>query len=837
MLRRVDVNSIHPILSVEDGYVISRSGEISVLYEVQWGEVFCVSESQYANLHETWIKAIRLLPRPCVVHKQDFYFYDKFSADLTDVDDYFEIANKRNFKERPYLAHKSYVYLTLTTLRRIQRKNVIPLFLDKHAFFSPEDKKLLEKFLTACSQIESLINNTDGISMKRLTKDDIIGYRDAEGLHLGLYDRHFTLGDSGLKDVFFDERPSDYFRMGDELVSIQAVSRLDDLPSVVEPVSVSPSFSTDNNDVLLSSTFSLGLGLSIPHIHNQYIFLDTEEEELKAVRTKVKRFNLFASLSATSARDRDLCEDYLDSVVNGGMIPARIHTNIVTWARTIEQLKENQNEILTRCQQADMHCRNVSLYAPHLFWGQIPGNPCDVPLSETAITGLHQGISLWTMETNYRSSTSPFGITLCDRLTGYPVHVDISDQPLKEKITTNRNKLILGPSGSGKSFICNHIMRQYYEQGAHIVIIDIGNSYEMVCKHINNKTEGKDGILFTYSEGSPISFNPFYVEDKTFDDEKITSISSIIFSIWKGKSESVSRTEEKEVDQSIRDFITKKILPSEGNNFSFNDYYEFLINEYSKDLQERFPPVPLSEFNINNLINILRPFYKGGQYDYLLNNDAQIDLLSKRFVIFEIEAVKDNALLFPLITIIVMETYLRKVKRLGNIRKVLVIEEAWKAIMQDNFATYIKDMYKTVRKHFGEAIVVTQELGDLLGNAIVKESIVTQSDCKILLDHAKYRNNFYEYQQFLGLSDTQVSQIMSINVNNTTKGRNPYKEVFIGLGADHGAVYAVEVSPEEAFAYNTDAEVKYALKEKMNQDSLSVTQAISYFANKKKKGG
>lgn len=96
---------------------------------------------------------------------------------------------------------------------------------------------------------------------------------------------------------------------------------------------------------------------------------------------------------------------------------------------------------------------------------------------------------------------------MVDRLTGKPLHLDISDLPMKKGVITNRNKFILGPSGSGKSFFTNHLTRQYYEQGTHIVLIDTGNSYQGLCEMIRRKTAGEDGIYFTYTDETPIAFN------------------------------------------------------------------------------------------------------------------------------------------------------------------------------------------------------------------------------------------------------------------------------------------------------------------------------------------
>lgn len=164
--------------------------------------------------------------------------------------------------------------------------------------------------------------------------------------------------------------------------------------------------------------------------------------------------------------------------------------------------------------------------------------------------------------------------------------------------------------------------------------------------------------------------------------------------------------------------------------------------------------------------------------------------------------MKDNKELFPVVTIVLMEVFINKMRRLKGIRKMLIIEEAWKALASNNMASYLQYMYKTVRKHFGEVVTVSQEVQDIISSPIVKEAIINNSDCKILLDQRKFMNRFDSIQTLLGLTNKEKSQILSINMSNHP-GR-VYKEVWIGLGGVQSAVYATEVSRQEYLAYTTE---------------------------------
>jgi conjugation system TraG family ATPase len=334
-----------------------------------------------------------------------------------------------------------------------------------------------------------------------------------------------------------------------------------------------------------------------------------------------------------------------------------------------------------------------------------------------------------------------------------------------------------------------------------VVLVDTGNSYQGLCNLINRKTKGEDGIYFTYTEENPISFNPFFTDDYKFDVEKKDSIKTLLLTLWKSEDDKTSKTENGELGSAVNAYI-RRIQTDKSVIPCFNTFYEFMRDDYRQELDQREIKVKKVDFNINNLLTTLRQYYKGGRYDFLLNSDKGIDLLSKRFIVFEIDSIKENKELFPVVTIIIMEAFINKMRRLKGVRKQLIIEEAWKAIASANMAEYLKYMYKTVRKYYGEAIVVTQEVDDIISSPVVKESIINNSDCKILLDQRKYMNKFDSIQNLLGLTEKEKAQILSINMDNHPSRR--YKEVWIGLGGVQSAVYATEVSAEEYMTYTTE---------------------------------
>ena len=587
--------------------------------------------------------------------------------------------------------------------------------------------------------------------------------------------------------------------------------------------------STDRSDCRLSFAAPVGLLLSCNHIYSQYVFIDSAQEILQMMEKNSRNMLSLSKYSRSNAVNQEWTEMYLDEAHAKGLLPVRCHCNVIAWAEDADEFRRIRND--TGSQLAMMECtpRYNTVDTPVLYWAGIPGNAGDFPAEESFYTFLEQAVCLFAGETNYRNSPSPFGIRMADRQNGIPVHVDISDLPMKRGIITNRNKFILGPSGSGKSFFTNHLVRNYYEQGTHILLVDTGNSYQGLCRMIHDRTRGEDGIYITYEEDNPISFNPFYTDSGQFDVEKRESIKTLILTLWKREDEAPTRAEEVALSGAVNAYI-RKISGDRSVRPDFNGFYEFVSVDYRRMIEEK--RVREKDFDIDGFLNVLEPFYRGGDYDFLLNSDKELDLTNKRFIVFELDNIGSNKVLLPVVTLIIMETFIAKMRRLKGVRKMILIEECWKALMSANMSEYIKYLFKTVRKYFGEAVVVTQEVDDIISSPIVKEAIINNSDCKILLDQRKYMNKFEHIQRLLGLTDKEKGQILSINQANHP-GRS-YREVWIGLGGTHSAVYATEVSEEEYFTFSTEESEKLEVQRLAEESGGDLEAAVRRMAEKRR---
>lgn len=820
------LESKFPLLAVENNCIISKDADITACFEVHLPELFTVASVEYEAIHAAWHKAIKTLPDYTVIHKQDWYLKENYTPDLGQEDQSFLAKSyQRHFNERPFLNHYCYLFLTKTTKERMRMQSNFSS-LCKGTLIPKEirDRDTIHRFMESVAQFERIVNDSGFITIKRLTEDNIIGTGESQGL----LEQYLTLSkDAGIpmQDISLG---AEEVRIGNNRLCMHTLSDTDDLPGTVSANTRFEKLSTDRSDCRLSFAAPAGLLLSCNHIYNQYLFLDNSEANLQKFEKSARNMHSLARYSRANQINKEWIEKYLNEAHSFGLSSIRAHFNIMAWSDDPVELKQIKNDCGSALALMECKPRHNTTDVATLYWAGMPGNAGDFPSEESFYTFIEPALCFFSEETNYQNSPSHFGIKLSDRLTGRPIHVDISDLPMKKGIITNRNKFLIGPSGSGKSFVSNHLQRQYYEQEAHILLVDTGNSYQGLCNLINSKTKGEDGIYFTYTEENPIAFNPFYTDDLVFDIEKRESIKTLIMTLWKRDDEPPTRSEEVALSNAVSGYI--EIIKQADSSPSFNGFYEYVGSDYRMILEEK--KVREKDFDIANFLNVLEPYYKGGEYDYLLNSDQQLDLLSKRFIVFEIDAIKDHKTLFPVVTIIIMEVFINKMRRLKGIRKVILIEEAWKAIAKAGMAEYIKYLYKTVRKFFGEAIVVTQEVDDIIQSEIVKESIINNSDCKILLDQRKYMHKFDDIQKMLGLTDKEKAQVLSINMNND-RSRN-YKEVWIGLGGTHSAVYATEVSTEEYLAYTTEEVEKMEVMQLADELDGNVELAIKHIASQRR---
>ncbi|MGJ1327405.1 TraG family conjugative transposon ATPase [Sphingobacterium multivorum] len=794
------LEEILPIMEIQHDCIISKQGDVTVVFKAELPEIFTLSDQEYEAFHQAWVKSLKVLPKYCVMHKQDWFLDSRYKANFEAEDTSFlSRSSERFFNERPYLDHSCYIMLTKKPAGRktasslfsnLLRKSIVP-----DEMLKPQ---MLQDFLDSVGQFKRIMEDSGFVTMRRL-RDSELG---SQSRKIGLIERYCFLSGKNegflMGDISFDGE----LKAGGKHFQLYTLGDAGDLPPLCGSRINYDRYSTDRTKFSVGFASTLGQLLSCDHIYNQYIFIEDAQKTIQKLESKRLRLQSLSAYSRENMIARDSTNDFLNEAISQQRLPVKAHFNVLVWTEDREQLKDLKNMVSSGLAQMDAVAKQETVGAPQIFWAGIPGNAADFPMNDSFDTFAEQAACFLNQETGYRTSLSPMGIRLGDRLTGKPVHVDISDEPIKIGICTNRNKFILGPSGSGKSFFTNHMVRSYYEQGTHIVLVDVGHSYKGLCDMVN-------GYYFTYSEDNPIRFNPFFIgEGDSLDTEKKESIKTLLLALWKKDDEEFKRSEYVALSNAIGSYYA--LLETNSSLFPcFDTFYEFLRDHYVDVLKG--DRVKEKDFDIDNFLYVLRPYYSGGEFDYLLNATENLNLLQERFIVFELDQIKDHPILFPVVTIIIMEVFINKMRKMKGIRKMILIEEAWKALMKEGFAEYIRYLFKTVRKFFGEAIVVTQEVEDIISSPVVKQAIINNSDCKILLDQSKYQNKFDAIQELLGLTEKEKALVLSVNKANDPTRK--YKEVFISLGGMLSKVYRTEVSPEEYLAYTTEQTEKVRLME------------------------
>lgn len=791
---RKDLNECYPLWDVEEDVLLSKQGDVTLGFQVELPELFSMDARDYETLHQSWVKAIKSLPAGCLLHKQDWFVMDKVSLPApAQTPSFLTRSSDRFFAGRPYLAQECYLYITCKPRQRraatsLWNTLLKPCLLPQQTL----DPEALSAFEQSVQQFRHELEQSGWLRLRKLTRDDYWSTAHRPGL----VERYWHLAGAQdapqIKEVTLKPK----LRVGSQATCVYTLAEGASWPARCGVSRPLEAYSSEKAPVATGLSSVLGQLLPCNHIYNQYLVLESDAQVLQGWEQQRLRLQALSQHSRENQRTYASVQAFLDEAFAEGRRPVRAHINVLCWAPTEAELQAIKPQVVAAFQRLEAVAKEETVIEAQLFWAGLPGNAAELPREETVQT-LLEPVACWLMlERSTRTSLSPVGLRLGERLTGYPLHVDLSDEPREQGHIDNRNKFIVGPSGSGKSFFTNHLVRSYYEQGAHIVLVDIGHSYAGLCELVQ-------GYYFTYTSQAPLAFNPFYGEPgQPWEPAKMELLKGLLGALWKKQHSELSPSEYTGLSSALRGYARWQaahpdVFPC------FNRFYEYLFVEYASQVKN--DPVQTQAFDLDNLLYVLRPFYQGGEFEYLLNAETQLDLVEQRLIIFELSQIQDHRILLPVVTLMIMEVFMKKLE-LQGVRKILLIEEAWKAIAREGMGEYIRYVFKTVRKSFGEAIVVTQEIDDIISSPIVKQAILANADCKILLGQFKQAPKMEQLQQLLGLTEKQKAQVMSLN--KARAAGESYKEVFISLGSEWSNVYRVQVSPTEYLCYTTEEREK-----------------------------
>ena len=887
-------------------------------------EQYSADPDNYLNFHTVLNQVVSIMGEGRIVQKLDIFSKKKYTAEPSNQ--FLQQKYSEHFDGRLFKTIETVLLFTDMVDDKLKKKN-------KHYNFSEKSyKELRDK----CQKVLMLLKQSD-------CEPRFLFEKDFEYYISSVLSMQFS------KTPVFDNIKStnEYLQIGNRFV--KNISYVDveniDLPSEIEPYSILGGNGAAAETAVDNFTFINELEDYETIVYNQIITIPPQAQQQRELDKKKKKHEGAANNSPSNAIIAEEIQTLLHNIAIDGQLVVNAHFSLLFSADSLEKMENIQSMIENKLFTKGIIVSKNAYNQLELFRSAIPGNATELREYDLFMTTSEAALCFFFKESYPVNEESNFYLRFTDR-QGVPLKVDPSDSPMKTGRINNRNKFVLGPSGSGKSFLMNNIIEQYLTYNYDVVIVDTGDSYSGTCKY-------KGGRYIQYTEEKPITMNPFLMDKKEFNIEKIEFLTNLIFLIWQGPDASMSSAQKSILDNVLMSYYHQYFNAGTGwyeskesdelllhlqkyniyvddveagleNEFSVKTYYDIigipfdatteevkvkgrkLLNLYHpdkninnpeydsenfykvyeaydtlsdeekrkvynetqliliksdeivkrpenaeewnksiryaiirkiKELEEKlavqelsfngfyeycdkFLPIYLNnkkhkiseaEFNLRTFLFVLRDFYKGGRYGTTLNESADNTLFDESFIVFEIDNVKDNPKLFPIVTLIIMDTFIQKMRLRKDRRKALIVEEAWKAIASKLMGGYILYLYKTVRKFWGEAVVVTQELDDIIGNAVVKDSIINNSDTFILLDQTKFKDNFDRIATLLSLNKVEQNKIFTINNLNNKFGRSRFKEFYLKRGSK-GEVYGNEVSLEQYLTYTTEKPEKSALE-------------------------
>ena len=821
------------------GVLYTKTGEYSAVLKIENPvQKYSADIDSYYDFTHLFTALAQTLGEGYAIHKQDIFVRKQFASEPTDGQEFLSSSYFRYFKGRPYT--DSLCYLTITQEAK------------KSRLFSFDSKKWRD-FLVKIRKVHDQLRD-GGVQARFLNKAEASEY----------VDRYFAMNfkDRTVSMTNF-KADDETVSMGDKRCKVYSLVDVDcaALPSQIRPYTNIEVNNTEMPVDLVSVVDSIPNAETV--VYNQIIFLPNQKRELSLLDKKKNRH-----ASIPNPNNQMAVEDIKrvqEVIARESKQLVYTHFNMVVAVSAGADLQKCTNHLENAFGRMGIHISKRAYNQLELFVGSFPGN-CYTLNEEydRFLTLSDAAMCLMYKERVLHSEETPLKIYYTDR-QGVPVAIDITGKEGKNKLTDNSNFFCLGPSGSGKSFHMNSVVRQLHEQGTDVVMVDTGNSYEGLCEYLGGK-------YISYTEERPITMNPFRINREEYNIEKIDFLKNLILMIWKGSDSQIPEIEFRIVEQIIIDYydayfngftrytdeqrevLLKNLFAAASRKNPNKPPREVdeMVRKQIEVLEARRAALKVSELNFNSFFDysfdrleqictendittisystystMLQPFYKGGAYEKILNENVDSALFDETFIVFEVDAIKENKKLFPIVTLIIMDVFLQKM-RIKKTRKVLVIEEAWKAIASPLMAEYIKFMYKTARKFWASVGVVTQEIQDIIGSEIVKEAIINNSDVVMLLDQSKFKERFDEIRKILGLTEVDCKKIFTINRLENKDGRSFFREVFIRRGTTSG-VYGVEEPHECYMTYTTEWAEKEALKLYKKELRCSHQEAIEAY--------
>ena len=819
--RTLDLSRCIPLALVSDGVILARDGALTIGWELHLPEMYSVTQEEYDTVTRMAASAVRSLPDWTMIHRQDIYRRRRYHCPRTGhfLDDCFS----DHFEGREYLEHRSFIWLTFNPSlegRGAAMKGALQGCATGVRYRPPRTSGLegrLREFESRAAEFVSVLGSSGGYRPRRMTTEDLEGVPGGAPGLLEEYSRWFA-GEGGYSDI--RQEGGTYLDMDTRRLFSYSFARADDLPGEVSNTMKERFLSGPDSDILLSSLSPLGSGLRFEHAVNWYCLVPPQAHALRELDRRARNMTAFSRGSSENSVHAEGIRHFIDMIHAESTACVYTHLNVLVWGPREDELSM-RGEVGAAVSSMGLTGKINTMDTPQLWLAGFPGAEMEIGEDNLMLSELESALCL-TISESFRRDVPGGALRITDRERHTPVVIDTQEAAYAARWIENYNAFILGPSGSGKSFFTAWYVRCCYDRGQHVFIIDKGGSYEGLCAVIREETGGRDGVHYTWDPDHPYSFAAFEGW-RQWDREGdggggMSFFVSLLKIIWT-PADGWDTTSDAVLFRLIGDFL--KGVPEDGDDPVFDDFLGFLSREIEPRIlrEEGTEPyrvggveVTPELFNIRSFCIALDPYAAGGRFGFLLNGRHTPDLVSSRFVVFEMDAIADmDGTLYALCTFCIIHAFERKMRSGSDVFRLLFIEEAWQAIATEGTADYLRALWKTARKYHTSATVVTQQVSDIISSPVIRDAILNNSPVKILLDQKSNAASFDEITSLLGLSPVERALVRSVGRDLPEDAS--YREVFISLGGKRFGVYALEVSPEEALVYESEKVKKRPLME------------------------
>ena len=773
-MSKINLSVNHPIVDVSNNLIIANNGNLIFCYSLQLPEVYSLSEKDFEDVHSTWFQALKSLPIGCVVHKQDVYLKKAFSSENLQSNSFLSKATHAYFKDREYMEHSCYLFFILTKNKHLNNTKYVNPFRNINKRISSDLEDELQRFRAAVYDTVSFINNSRKMTLYPIKENEIqsITNQYFNGYNKG-FDTSFELGKK-------------YIQVADNYFDVLAVNSELSFGEGVQTSKINERFASD--DFIFHQGFIDGLGLSMNenHMVNQIIYLDDKQKWRRLLDKKIEELSKSSNFGSQNKVTLKKILDIQERINNDDSSRIiRGHLNVIYWDKNPNHLEKIANRIRTEFKELDIipyypsseERKNYILNSYACFSSNFSNE-------DLYVTDLKHALCLFINNTNYKSDKT--GIIFNDREHNIPVLKDVWDE--KKKRIKARNFAIFAPTGEGKSFLANNILRQYFEMNVRLVIIDLGGSYTKFAQLYPEQY-----TVLRYESGKSLGINPFYVSsERDITPERLEDLSVFLFELI-GMDSMVSKAQ----SVSLKKILAFYYDEMPANQHSLEHFYQFI-----KDNQEillELLSIHTDYFNITNFLHILSEYVGGGLYSFLFetSEDQSYKIEDKRLIVFELDEVKDNKEILSVMLKLIKTAIQRTIWKNKNEKGIILFDEFAKQLKFPNVLESVEFYYQAIRKQEGAIGIILQSINQLPNNA-TSASILENTQIIYSLNNEK---GYEELVNRLHLTSHDLNQLKSIK--NNLSGERKYTEMFIKIGKESN-IFRLEVPPEVFAAYLTD---------------------------------